>query len=103
LRTRAIEDVLASPAIGAFLKTLKNPEDMEIEAGRVKFLITWRVSKSKGGRPRQDYGQDVALATSFREIERTVGTSQQFGFLVIPIGRLLEELAERFTHFIKGS
>jgi hypothetical protein len=88
LRTRGIKDALATEQLKALRQRLVSPEVIETEAERIRFLVSWRVVKPK-------VKQKVALEEDFAGVERTLEPSREFGFLVIPIGRLLRELAER--------
>ena len=103
LRSQAIQDVLATKEVEGLVQNLKNAGTIETEAKRFKYLVTWRVSKSsntgKGRRNRFD--QTVALARDFDHTHHLLEQAGQFGFLVVPLGGLLHELAGRLREYIQ--
>jgi len=104
LRVRAIQDVLASPVVRSFLSRVIDPESIEAEGKRDRLLVTWRVPESvvSGTTRRKVFGQKVAFVATLEEMRATLEAPHQFGFLLIPIGRLLRELAGRLRGVIQA-
>jgi hypothetical protein len=99
LRTRAIQDVFGDKEVTDFLRKLASPEAMEAETEKLQFLVSWRVPRSKG---RQEFGQEVRLVTGFEALTKTIeGNKEEFGLLVVPLGRLFHELAGRFRKYVR--
>lgn len=103
LRTKAIQDVLSNKAVEGLLQKLISPEAMEAESEAARFLVTWRVPKpsTSGTRRRKEFGQKVALTCGYEDVRATLEEPDQFGFLVVPLGRLLRELANRVRQFMQ--
>jgi hypothetical protein len=103
LRTRAVRDVLTNGDVDAFMQKLVSPDAIEAEAENVGFLVTWRVQKTSGTakRNQSDFDQQVVLARDFKGIQRILGESNQFGFLVVPIGGLMNDLAGRLRKYLQ--
>ncbi len=93
LRTSATKDALASEQLKLLCQSLTSIE--ELEGAGDEFLVSWRVVKPKKGRKKEKVWQKVRLAKDIAEVQRILKDEKQFGFVVIPIGRLLRELAER--------
>jgi hypothetical protein len=86
LRTRAIKDALANEQLTKLLKKLVSAEAIKAEGERTKFLVSWRAV-----RPR--VSQRVALEDNLAGLAQALAEPEGLGFVVIPIGRLLTDLA----------
>jgi hypothetical protein len=86
LRSPAIKDALADKHVKEFCEKLASVEEIEKTAGEVEFLVSWRVAKGRNAH------QEVKLETDIAGVRRVLEVERQYGFVVIPVGRLLKEL-----------
>ena len=103
LRTKAIQDVLATKEVEGLVQNLKNADTIETEGERFKFLITWRVLKppTTGKTRPKEFGQKAALVKDFKRTQNFLEQPDQFGFLVVPLGRLLRELTRTLRGYLQ--
>lgn len=96
LRPPAIKDALGAKEIEGLCQNLVSVVDMEQIGSQFSYLVAWRVVEPKKGKKKEKVWQKVRLARDIAEVQRTLESEKkQFGFVVVPIGRLLKELAER--------
>ncbi len=88
LRMRAIRQALDASDVKRFWKHLNSVERFEEVGTNLEFLVTWRSAKVR------DAHQEVRLENDFAGVQQILGSISEYGFIVIPIGRLLKELAE---------
>jgi len=62
---------------------------------RIEFMVTWRAVKAK------KVAQEVRLEADIDGIETILQHEFQSGFVVIPIGRLLSELANEIWEYLE--
>jgi hypothetical protein len=86
LRTRAIRQVLDDKQVKKLCNTLTSVEAFEKVEIQLGFLVTWRPAKGR------DASQEVKLEKDFPGVQRILESVLQFGFVVIPIGRLVKDL-----------
>jgi hypothetical protein len=71
-------------------------EIIEASAAK-KFLVTWRWAKGKKA------SQEIEIERDFAGLEQVLLNGEQYGFVVVPIGRLLKDLAQRISESdVKG-
>ena len=95
LRTEAIRDALADRQFNELRQKLVSTEAFERVGTQFSYLVSWRVVEPKKGKKKAKVGQEVRLTRDIAEIQRILKVEKQFGFVVVPIGRLLRELAGR--------
>lgn len=101
LHTGAIREFLAVPELDEFSRTLRDPWLVEIEARDIEYLVCWSEplgrSKAKPEKPPRGYEviRKVALCPHIEAVEHALAKVRQPAFVVLPIGRLLTELAEK--------
>lgn len=95
LRTEAIRDALRDGQFEVLRQKLVSIQAMKKVGTQYSHLVSWRVVKPKKGTKKRKVCQEVRLARNIAEVQRILKDEKQFGFVVIPIGRLLRELAER--------
>jgi hypothetical protein len=86
LRTQAIRQALDDNQIKKLCNTLTSVEAFEQASTRLGFLVTWRPAKGR------DASQEVELEKDFAGVQRILENVPQYGFVVIPIGRLVRDL-----------
>jgi hypothetical protein len=93
LRTPAIKQALAQKNTAELCKKLTDVGEIMETASKTDFLITWRLAKGAKA------SQEITLERSFAGLQRVLENVHQYGFVVVPIGRLLRELAEAIRGF----
>jgi hypothetical protein len=89
LRSPAIKGVLDDVQVADLLKALASPEEIEKVGTQVRFLVTWRIA-ARGKNAKQE----TKVEKDYAGVQRVLEGTHQYGFVVIPIGRLLRELAK---------
>ena len=93
LRMRAIRQALETTYVKRLWNHLTSVERFE-EVGRsLGFLVTWRPAKGR------DALQEVRLENDFAGVQQILGSVSEYGFVVIPFGRLMKELAEAIQKY----
>ena len=101
LRTEAIRDALADRQFNELRQKLVSTEAFERVGTQFSYLVSWRVvrpvksSLKRKAKGKVETEQRVRLAKDIAEVQRILKDEKQFGFVVIPVGRLLRELAAR--------
>ncbi len=101
LRTEAIRDALADRQFNELRQKLVSTEAFERVGTQFSYLVSWRVvrrvksTQKRKAKGKVETEQKVRLARDIAEVQRILKDEKQFGFVVIPIGRLLRELAAR--------
>jgi hypothetical protein len=90
LRTPAIKQALAHRKTAELCKRMTSVNEIKEAATKNAFLITWRLVKGATA------SQEITVERGFASLERVLD-KEQYGFVVIPIGRLLRELADRIS------
>jgi hypothetical protein len=93
LRMRAIRQALDNTHVKRLWHHLTSAERFEEVGTSLDFLVTWRPAKG------HDAFQEVRLENDFAGVQQILGSVSQYGFVVIPIGRLLKELAEAIQKY----
>jgi hypothetical protein len=93
LRMRAIRQALDASNVKRFWKHLNSVERFQEVGTNLEFLVTWRSAKGR------DALQEVRLENDFAGVQQILGSISEYGFIVIPIGRLLKELAEAIQKY----
>jgi len=93
LRMRAIRQALDDGHIKRMWKHLTSVERFEEVGTHLDFLVTWRSAKGR------DAFQEVRLENDFAGVQRILKSVSEYGFVVIPIGRLLKELTEAIQKY----
>jgi hypothetical protein len=86
LRTRAIRQALNDKQVKQLCNSLTGVEAFEQVGTRLGFLVTWRPAKGR------DASQEVKLEKDFAGVQRILEGIREYGFVVIPIGRLVRDL-----------
>jgi hypothetical protein len=86
LRTQAIRQALEDKQLKQLCNSLAGVEAFEQVGTRLGFLVTWRPAKGR------DPSQEVKLERDFAGVQRILESVLQYGFVVIPIGRLVRDL-----------
>jgi hypothetical protein len=86
LRTPAIRQALDNKQVKQLCTSLTGVEAFEQAGTRLGFLVTWRPAKGR------DASQEVKLEKDFPGVQRILESVLQYGFVVIPIGRLVKNL-----------
>ena len=89
LRNPAIKGALNDKRFAEFRSSLGNTDEIEKAGSEFPYLVSWRVAKGNKAR------QEVRLAKDIDGVQQILSAEKQFGFVVVPIGRLLKELAGR--------
>jgi hypothetical protein len=96
LRTQAIRQALDDDKVKKLCAELNSAEAFEQASTHLEFLVTWRPAKGKLA------SQEVKLEKDFTGVQQILRTVIQNGFVVIPIGRLLKELAGAIHKYQHG-
>jgi len=87
----AIRDALVHRNTKDLCARLTDINEIKKAASEVEFLVTWRLAKGNKA------WQEIRLESDVAGLERLLEQRDQFGFVVVPIGRLLRELADRIS------
>ena len=87
LRTRAIRQVLDNKQVAKLSNSLTGIEALQKAGAQLGFLVTWRPAKGR------EASQEVKLEKTFAGVQQILESVPEYGFVVIPIGRLIGELA----------
>jgi hypothetical protein len=96
LRTQAIRQALDDKQVKQLCNTLTGVEALENAGTRLGFLVTWRHAKGS------DASQEVKLEKNFAGVQRILESVLQYGIVVIPIGRLVQDLAVAILKCYQG-
>ena len=105
LHMGAVREFLAVPRLAEFRQRLTSLESIEAEAIRTPLLVCWGepTGRKKSGQKKvrgYEVTRNVALCRDIAAVERTVQDVKQPAFVVIPLGRVLKELAEKIRSFV---
>jgi hypothetical protein len=93
LRMRAIRQALETTYVKRLWKHLTSVERFEEVGTHLEYLVTWRPAKGRNA------FQEVRLENDFAGVQQILGSVSEYGFVVVPFGRLMKEFAEAIQKY----